>query len=132
MTQNDQESTITTFFGQNWTKPVFSVEIDQNPLISVKTQFFQSKSTKPGLFGQNQPKPVQIPVFPAKIDEDQFFRPKSTKTTFFGQNRPKSVFLAKIDEDQFFGHNQPKPMAVRKIPGAKQKNENSQMETKKR
>ena len=104
MTQNDSESTITTFFGQNRPKPHLSVKIDQNLLFRSKTSFSS----------QNQPKPL----FLAKIHQYQFFFcskpsfsvqnrrrplffwPKSTETTFFGKNRPKPVFPVKT---QFLG-----------------------------
>ena len=96
MTQNDPESTITTFFSQNRPKPAFPVKIDQNHL-------FRPKSTTTSFFGQN-------PVFPAKIDKDHFCRPKSTETSFSGQNRPTPLFLAKIDRKKNFGPNQPNPV----------------------
>ena len=111
MTQNDPESTVTTFSGQNGPKPVLSVKINQNPLFRSTT----------GVSSQNRPEPL----FSAKIDQNQFCsvkpqfsRPKSTETIFIlakigrnhffrsnpsfsGQNRRKPVFSAKIDQNQW-------------------------------
>ena len=113
MSQNDPESTVTTFSGQNRPKPVFPVKIDQtryysqNPDFPVKidqNHFFRLKLTKANLFGEH-------PVFPAKIDKDQlsgcpakttfsvktqFFQPKSTEPRPFGQNRPNPFFWSKL------------------------------------
>ena len=83
MTRNNPESTRITFFGQNRGKPVFFGQNQPKPFISVKNQFFQSKSTKTTNFGQRRPKPV--------------FQPNSAEASLFCQNRPKPLFSAKID-----------------------------------
>ena len=87
-TQNDPESTITTFFGQNQPKPVFPVEIDQ----------ILSFWLKPSFSSQNRPKPLCS----AKINQNQFFR---SNPSFSDQSWQRPVFSAKIDRNHFFRLN---------------------------